>query len=231
MPRDDFLSPDNFSDSSSTSPIPSINFKGESKQSDLVSNSVDIKRQLSQSLGGGVSHGGISKPSSRRGSLVPIRSNDSNSDGGEQDDGDDDGHDRKRRDNINDKIQELLTLVPEDLFKDTGVSKDPDDELMRNSGTKDGKPNKGQILTKSVEYIQYLQNQIDENNRKEVELLLKLKSLGVSTSGSSGRDGSIGHTSAEVALGKIGVGPLSTDYFKKVLVASANANKSQRRGS
>lgn len=188
-----------------------------------MANSIDIKRQLSQSLGGSnsVTHGGISKPSSRRGSLVPIKLNES--DKRDDDDDEDGGNERKRRDNINDKIQELLMLVPEEWFKENITGKETEEELaMKNSGTKDGKPNKGQILTKSVEYIQYLQNLIDENNRKEVELLLKLKNLGL------GNKDSIGHTSAEVALGKIGVGPLSDEYFRNVLVESANTNKAHR---
>ncbi|CAH6720352.1 retrograde regulation protein 1 [[Candida] jaroonii] len=180
--------------------VPSIKIKDE------FVNSSDIKRQLSQSMG---TSGGISKPTSRRGSIVP-----------NDDDDDDEGNERKRRDNINEKIQELLTLVPSELFNDNNKTEDIDLQI-KNSGTKDGKPNKGQILTKSVEYIQYLQNKIDENNRKEVEMLVKLRYL---TNG----DKTISHTSAEKALGEIGVGPLSQDYFKAVLVGSANANKARK---
>ena len=91
----------------------------------------------------------------------------------EDDDEDGQGNERKRRDNINDRIQELLTL-----------------------------------------------------NRKEVELIMKLRNL-------QGQPNTapIGNTSAEKALGKIGVGPLSEPYFKQILVNSASASKSARRGS
>lgn len=99
---------------------------------------------------------------------------------------------RKRRDNINDKIQELLMIIPATFFY----------ENEKSTGTKDGKPNKGQILSKSVEYIQYLQNEIDFKNRKEVELIYKLKKLNFDTS-------NFANTSAEIGLGKIGVGPLN----------------------
>lgn len=240
--------------------------------------SLDIKKQLSLSFQG-ASHGGITKPQSRRNSAITIKSqnasdddfgddnntnsNDNNSahemssatnkasrrkynpanaaataaaDGADDED-DDQGHERKRRDNINEKIQELLTLVPSEFFSDlapansSSTAQTSGDVLehdaavaaaVKNSGTKDGKPNKGQILTKSVEYIQYLQKVIDENNRKEVELVMKLKSLELK------RDNrqlnvpiNVGHTSAEIALGEIGVGPLSDDYFKQVLQHSS----------
>lgn len=166
---------------------------------------------------------------------------DNNNNNSNSDDEDDLGHERKRRDNINDKIQELLTLVPPEFFQEQLATNNALTQAnalnaqlehdaaiaaaMKNSGTKDGKPNKGQILTKSVEYIQYLQKKIDENNRNEVELIMKLKNLELK------RDNNqlnvpinVGHTSAEVALGKIGVGPLSDDYFKQVLQNSAKRN-------
>ncbi|KAI5963553.1 RTG1 [Candida pseudojiufengensis] len=283
---------------------------------EFISGSLDIKRQLSQSLGGGGGisggisgnnnsytntnayqhhHGGISKPHSRRNSTY-IRSHegsdneqdyeeddqidnnnsnknrnnkhrDTNDDENEQDNEDDDkdqGNERKRRDNINDKIQELLTLIPQEYFitKDESTStntskikkesspppftneKSPSEEDINNTvsktGTKDGKPNKGQILTKSVEYLQYLQNLIDENNRKEVELIMKLENLKLQKkqnklNNSSGNNNKqnlpirIGYTSAEKALGEIGVGPCSEEYFKDVLVKSANSSKSSRK--
>lgn len=70
---------------------------------------------------------------------------------------------RRRRDNINDKIQELFILVPDSLLYSN-------DTAMTNTLTKDGKPNKGTILAKSVDYIRQLQTVIDEQNRKEIEL-------------------------------------------------------------
>ncbi|CEP24499.1 RTG1 [Cyberlindnera jadinii] len=117
----------------------------------------------------------------------------------DNDDDEEESQDRKRRDNMNEKIQELLALIPDHYFSD------PKD---KSSGTKDGKPNKGQILTKGVEYIQDLQNKIDENNRKEVGLVWKLKKL-IDTKGIQVNDINLSNTSAEVVLAGIGVGPLA----------------------
>ncbi|KAG5421178.1 RTG1 [Candida metapsilosis] len=240
---------------------------------DFLSGSADIKRQLSQSFsaggggGGGVGgggsggyggssalggntahHGGISKPHSRRNSAY-IKSQEGSDaeDNNENDDENNPGNERKRRDNINDKIQELLTLIPSEFFEvkdDVKVKKEtspsersPNEDDVNNTagktGTKDGKPNKGQILTKAVEYLQSLQNLIDENNRKEVELIMKLETLKLKQKNHGVVNDSvpirIGYTSAERALGEIGVGPCSEDYFKGVLVKSANASKSSRK--
>lgn len=123
------------------------------------------------------------------------------------DEDEEDNEDRKKRDNMNDKIQELLGLIPDIYFVD---NKD------RSSGTKDGKPNKGQILTKGVEYIQDLQNKIDENNRKEVELIWKLKKLIKLNNGNVNLNGlNLNNTSAEIVLSEIGVGPLANTTSKK----------------
>lgn len=105
---------------------------------------------------------------------------------------------RKRKDNINNKIQELHDLIPRDFFADLGE---------KNTGTKDGKPNKGQILSKSVDYITWLQNEVDVRNRREVELALVLESIRGDEM--PPRESNPGHTVAEVMLGKIGVGPLA----------------------
>ncbi|CAN3374220.1 hypothetical protein DIURU_004140 [Diutina rugosa] len=185
--------------------IPTINVKREDVEQ-FLSQSSDIKKQLSASLGGaGGSYGGVNKPTSRKGSIITIRSQ-------EDDDDADQGNERKRRDNINEKIQELLTLIPAKYF-DPKLQKDAKkEEDVKNSGTKDGKPNKGQILTKSVDYLRDLQNLIDENNRKEVELQMRLRQL----EGNTQQQGP-SYTSAERALGEIGVGPLSEEYFKGVL--------------
>lgn len=218
----------------------------------LLSGSFDIKKQLSQSLNnsssGGTGGGGISKPHSRRNSTyIKSQEGSDNEDDNQDDNEKDGGNERKRRDNINDKIQELLTLIPTEFFQNNNNNKDnkskpsakllkeesPDDDPSKNSGTKDGKPNKGQILTKSVEYLQYLQSTIDENNRKEVELIMRLKTLELKASNQSTENIPIriGYTSAEKALGEIGVGPCSEQYFKDVLVKAASASKSGRRGS
>lgn len=228
--------------------IPTINIKTESADK-LASKSLDIKKQLSQSFQGNTTqqHGGISKPQSRKNSIIAIKSNNASEDEGDNDDDKDDPqvNERKRRDNINEKIQELLTLIPAEYFQENPPPANQQQQTqqsendaaiaaaVKNSGTKDGKPNKGQILTKSVEYLQYLQNLIDENNRKEVELVMKLKNLELQEQNRQQNVPiNVGHTSAEKALGKIGVGPLSDDYFKQVLINSAGTNKSgQRKGS
>lgn len=230
--------------------IPSINVKTDSADK-LASKSLDIKKQLSQSFQGSnltQQHGGISKPQSRKNSIIAIKSNNASEDEGDDDDNDDPQvNERKRRDNINEKIQELLTLIPPEFFQENPPpTNQPQPQqtqqsendaaiaaAVKNSGTKDGKPNKGQILTKSVEYLQYLQNLIDENNRKEVELVMKLRNLELQEQNKQQNVPiNVGHTSAEKALGKIGVGPLSDDYFKLVLINSAGTNKSgQRKGS
>lgn len=199
--------------------IPIINVKTEHADT-LLSKSSDIKRRLSHSLQGSSHSQGIQKPQSRKNSLARIKSNDS------LDDDEGEGNERKRRDNINDKIQELLTLIPAGFFqsgKELKEVKGEDGEpIVRNSGTKDGKPNKGQILTSSVEYIQYLQDVIDKNNRQEIELVLKLQALNSQVSNHPQP------TSAEIALGEIGVGTESDEYFKTILI---NTHKTGRRGS
>ncbi|KAG7877153.1 hypothetical protein KL906_002012 [Ogataea polymorpha] len=110
--------------------------------------------------------------------------------------------DKKRKDNMNEKIYELYESIPSDLFVD---SKD------KSSGTKDGKPNKGQILSKAVEYISKLQADIDEKNRKEVELSIRLRNLEIAQNVPASQRFNLLHTSAELGLAKIGVGPLAQE--------------------
>ncbi|CUS21631.1 LAQU0S03e07030g1_1 [Lachancea quebecensis] len=136
-------------------------------------------------------------------------------------------NDKKRRGNINDKIQQLLSMIPPEYFQDyyrRSDSIDYENNQMtpggsvlssagmssknKGTGTKDGKPNKGQILTQAVEYISKLQNQVDARNREEVELILRVKELSKKT-GVAIDDINLENTSAEVALAKIGVGPLA----------------------
>lgn len=198
--------------------VPNINVRQESPvNAELLSRSFDIKKQLSQSFHGNVTQGGISKPHSRRNLAFHVKL--------EQDDDDDQdeqGNERKRRDNINERIQELLTLIPVDYFQENGQETRYEEGMAKNTGTKDGKPNKGQVLSKSVEYIQSLQNLIDENNRKEVELQLKLMTLRMKKQGKVNVPILTGTTSAELALGEIGVGPHAEEYFKSVLRAAAD---------
>ncbi|KAI0253379.1 helix-loop-helix DNA-binding domain-containing protein [Lactifluus subvellereus] len=97
---------------------------------------------------------------------------------------------RRRRDNINEKISELATLIPESTTQ-TPTSPTHDDVLLGNlipegaaqagtgedSGKSEGagessvKANKGMILRKSVEYIRYLQQLVmaQANRNRELE--------------------------------------------------------------
>ncbi|GEQ70174.1 hypothetical protein JCM33374_g3850 [Metschnikowia sp. JCM 33374] len=256
--------------SPSNATVPSINIAGSpaspgSPVGEFLGRSLDIKKQLSQSfhghsnsIGGGlgpIPGGGISKPRSRRNSTHHIKSEETGGIGTEDNDPEggkeDQGIERKRRDNINEKIQELLTLIPSEYFQEqtkeanalgsAGAGATPGqssssgyDEALamaKSTGTRDGKPNKGQILTQAVEYIQHLQNLIDENNRKEVELFLQMKTL-QNSDGNPNNSGSnipiaVGATSAEKALGEIGVGPESDEYFRKVLLESSGTFKTE----
>lgn len=178
---------------------------------ELLGRSFEIKKQLLQSLKG--TPGGILKPQLRRNSTFCPKSEDDDEVRSEEDK----GNERKRRDQNNEWIQKLCEIVPElytrappNLAKDAG-------QALKANGTKDGQPPKGWILSGAVEYIKDLQNQIDENNRKEVERVLHLKTLQLQDQGVSNVPISVGSTSAELALGEIGVGPHSEEYFKRVL--------------
>lgn len=184
MDNDDLLDFSSLDAQSSTRVLPSQTLSQSFSQP--ISSSYSKPKTLSESY----QDGKITKAPSRRKTLKK--------EDDEMDD-DDDAQDRKRRDNMNDKIQELLVLLPEEYFSE---AKD------KSSGTKDGKPNKGQILTKGVEYIQDVQNKIDENNRKEVELVWRLKNL-IKAKGVQVNDINLNNTSAEIVLAEIGVGPLA----------------------
>lgn len=72
---------------------------------------------------------------------------------------------RRRRDNINEKIHELSTLIPEHI-------------LNPNNGEGPvSKPNKGIILRKSVEYIKHLQALVEKQEAKNKELEEELEKL------------------------------------------------------
>ncbi|QLQ80313.1 hypothetical protein HG537_0D03140 [Torulaspora globosa] len=135
--------------------------------------------------------------------------------------------DRKRRDNINERIQQLLMMIPNEFFQEyyrntngcdsengsgdassSATPKPNANSKVKSTGTRDGKPNKGQILTQAVEYIMSLQNDIDSRNREEVELILKVQEL-TNVTGTIVNDINLENTSAEIALAKIGVGTLA----------------------
>ncbi|GAV52220.1 hypothetical protein ZYGR_0AG02110 [Zygosaccharomyces rouxii] len=150
--------------------------------------------------------------------------------------------DRRRRDNINDRIQQLLSMIPQEFFQeynrsnndsehsllDTPVSGTPKENSIsktKSTGTKDGKPNKGQILTQTVEYINALQNQVDSKNREEAELIFKIQELSRKT-GTIINDVNLENTSAEVALSKIGVGPLAGNVDEPLQSVSPHVQSS-----
>ncbi|KAF9286398.1 hypothetical protein BGZ68_002925 [Mortierella alpina] len=83
---------------------------------------------------------------------------------------------RRRRDNINEKIQELSTLLP-DCYVDAA-----------------NKPNKGVILRKSVDYIRHLQQLVasQTNRNQELEAQLQGKTLSTSTDSGTGEMGGSG---------------------------------------
>lgn len=66
---------------------------------------------------------------------------------------------RRRRDNINEKIQEISTLIP-DIFIDSS-----------------NKPNKGVILRKAVEYIKHLQQLVGEQRAHNMVLENRVRDM------------------------------------------------------
>ncbi|KAI9014356.1 helix-loop-helix DNA-binding domain-containing protein [Phycomyces nitens] len=78
---------------------------------------------------------------------------------------------RRRRENINDRIQELGTLLPESMLEEINNS-----SMNANSGINgiNNKPNKGAILRKSVDHIRLLQEEVGTHVRriKELEAIL-----------------------------------------------------------
>ncbi|KAF7729131.1 hypothetical protein EC973_004899 [Apophysomyces ossiformis] len=73
---------------------------------------------------------------------------------------------RRRRENINERIQELGTLLPEAMLEDI---------TSGGNGGPSNKPNKGAILRKSVEHLRMLQQEVDtyQQRVKELESLLQ----------------------------------------------------------
>ncbi|KAL8280304.1 hypothetical protein RQP46_007221 [Phenoliferia psychrophenolica] len=115
---------------------------------------------------------------------------------------------RRRRDNINDRITELASLLPECLLDQVNApegSGDADGDSPLSPGlpppsltnamgaptlsqqaaaaTAAGKPNKGIILAKSVEYIRYLQQLVELHSRRNNELEGMLGGLRLSPGG------------------------------------------------
>lgn len=164
---------------------------------------------------------------------------------------------RRRRDNINEKISELSTLIPECLLTDAPTPAGKDDVLgpVDEEGGKEGpKANKGMILRKSVDYIKYLQQLVRAQASRNRELESQLSHYrGPDETGSdattslgldalSSLDGNIGAVDlhglitipdgdgddAEMSLS----GPLSSEISSQILATlEAHHEHSQTMGS
>lgn len=90
---------------------------------------------------------------------------------------------RRRRDNINDRISELAALIPAVLLESASAEDAPPSPstlFSPQSGTvplpgtssagSAARPNKGVVLQKSVEYIRHLQTILEASSRREDEL-------------------------------------------------------------
>ncbi|KAI9475422.1 MAG: helix-loop-helix DNA-binding domain-containing protein [Benjaminiella poitrasii] len=75
---------------------------------------------------------------------------------------------RRRRENINERIQELGTMLPESML---------DELISQNTSVTNNKPNKGAILRKSVDHIRILQQEVLTHKQRVMELEKQLASL------------------------------------------------------
>jgi hypothetical protein len=91
---------------------------------------------------------------------------------------------RRRRDNINEKIQELAAIIPDEFMTPASAAlHGPGSPLSASPSTHhapDGtiKHNKGVILRKSVDYIRSLQDIVKESQRRARRLEEEVKRLG-----------------------------------------------------
>jgi hypothetical protein len=108
---------------------------------------------------------------------------------------------RRRRDNINEKIQELSTLLPE-IYVDSA-----------------NKPNKGVILRKSVDYIRHLQQLVASQNNRNQELEAQLRSRNGA--------GSTGDENNTNGVNGAGPGPQLQQDFGMMRIVSAGVNGGQ----
>jgi hypothetical protein len=77
---------------------------------------------------------------------------------------------RRRRENINERIQELGTMLPETMLEELASS-------VNVNGGNNNKPNKGAILRKSVDHIRILQQEVTNHKQRIFELERQLASL------------------------------------------------------
>lgn len=90
---------------------------------------------------------------------------------------------RRRRDNINEKIQELAAIIPDEFMTPASQIHGASSPLSASPATHhapDGtiKHNKGVILRKSVDYIRSLQDVVKEAQRRQRRLEEEVKRLG-----------------------------------------------------
>lgn len=77
---------------------------------------------------------------------------------------------RRRRENINERIQELGTMLPESMLEELASS-------VNANGGNNNKPNKGAILRKSVDHIRILQQEVTNYKQRIYELEKQLAGL------------------------------------------------------
>lgn len=77
---------------------------------------------------------------------------------------------RRRRDNINESIQELSIIVPASMLVSGAAQSPPQHASPAGGQAQPGKPNKGVVLRKSIEYIRLLRAQT-ERQRERMGLL------------------------------------------------------------
>lgn len=89
---------------------------------------------------------------------------------------------RRRRDNINEKIQELASIIPDEFMTPPHAltASSPLGASPSTHHAPDGtvKHNKGVILRKSVDYIRSLQDVVKESQRRARRLEEEVKRLG-----------------------------------------------------
>ncbi|KAG8737285.1 hypothetical protein FRC10_008375 [Ceratobasidium sp. 414] len=109
---------------------------------------------------------------------------------------------RRRRDNINEKISELSTLIPECLLTDAPTPTTGKDDVLGavdEEGGKEGpKANKGMILRKSVDYIKYLQQLVRAQASRNRELESQLSQY-------RGADGAPSDPTGLLGLGAVNI--------------------------
>jgi len=136
---------------------------------------------------------------------------------------------RRRRDNINEKISELSTLIPECLLTDAPAPATGKDDVLGavdEEGGKEGpKANKGMILRKSVDYIKYLQQLVRAQASRNRELESQLSQYRGANGAPSDLAGSLGLGAVNVdgTVGSVDLGGLLTipDEDDAIMMSSA----------